>query len=452
MNTKAATSDSERLNFHNITADMGRVLRENRSFILDLLPGALDGFYDHIEKFEGPKAFFRDRRHMDHAKQKQIEHWGVLLQGDFDEVYVRSVTTIGEVHNRIGLEPRWYIGGYNFLLNILLAGIAQRHAGGFLKDKHKDDVVLKLQQAVTRATLLDMDYAIDVYLQAGKRQRNLIIEQIVGFEGSVNKILADVSGSAKGLNETAVGLSAISSQVTSQTTAVSSASEEASVNAQTVAAAAEELVASIVEISRQVNDALQIAGAATQNAERTSLQMVELTGAAKNVGEVINIIDNIAAQTNLLALNATIEAARAGEQGKGFAVVATEVKSLANETSRATQTISAQIVGIQKSTADSVLAINEISEIIASLSQVCNSIATSVQQQSGATQEISQNIQQVATGAEDVTRNITGVSEAAKETSIASNFVLESSGALNVQAVTLGSEVTRLIESARAAR
>ncbi|ESQ74434.1 globin-coupled sensor protein [Asticcacaulis sp. AC402] len=444
-------SASERLGFHAITAEMGRLLRDNRAYILGLLPEALDGFYDHVEQFAEARRFFRDRRHMDHAKQKQIEHWGMLLQGDFGDDYVRSVTVIGEVHNRIGLEPRWYIGGYNFLLNSLLASIARRKPKGIFARQTQDET-LALQQAVTRATLMDMDYAIDVYLEAGKRQRNEIIGQIVGFEGSVNKILGEVSGSAKGLNSTAVGLSAISTQVTSQSIAVASASEEASVNAQTVAAAAEELVASISEISRQVHDAMRIAGTATQNAERTSAQMLELSGAAQNVGEVINIINNIASQTNLLALNATIEAARAGEQGKGFAVVATEVKSLANETSRATQTISGQIVEIQKSTHGSVAAIKDISAIIESLSQVCAAIAASVQQQSGATQEISQNIQQVAAGAGEVTRNINGVSDAAEETSKASHFVLEASGVLQSQAETLGGEVARLIESARSAR
>ncbi|EGF89908.1 methyl-accepting chemotaxis protein MCP signaling domain protein [Asticcacaulis biprosthecium C19] len=447
----ASAASSERIGFHAITAEMGRLLRENRAYIMGLLPSALDEFYDHIERFPEAKRFFRDRRHMDHAKQKQIEHWGMLLQGNFGHDYVQSVTVIGEVHNRIGLEPRWYIGGYNFLLNSLLASIARRKPAGLFGKASGEDT-LALQQAITRATLMDMDYAIAVYLDAGKRQRNEIIEQIVGFEGSVSKILGEVSGSAKGLNTTAVGLSAISTQVTSQSVAVASASEEASVNAQTVAAAAEELVASIAEISRQVHDAMRIAGTATQNAERTSAQMLELSGAAQNVGEVVNIINNIASQTNLLALNATIEAARAGEQGKGFAVVATEVKSLANETSRATQTISGQIIEIQKSTQGSVAAIKDISDIIESLSQVCAAIAASVQQQSGATQEISQNIQQVATGAGEVTRNINGVSDAAEETSKASHFVLEASSVLQTQAETLGGEVARLIQSARSAR
>lgn len=443
--------DTERLSFHAISPEMCNLLRTNHDYILGLLPQALDSFYNHIETFPEARKFFRDRRHMDHAKQKQIEHWEVLLNGVFDNSYVASVTLIGEVHNRIGLEPRWYIGGYNFLLSSLIASIARRKSETLFGRSNIEETVA-LQQAVTRATLLDMDYAIAVYLAAGKRQRNEIIEQIVSFEGSVGKILGDVSNSAKGLNDTAINLSAISNEVTSQSLAVSGASEEASVNAQTVAAAAEELVASIAEISRQVSDAMRIAESATQNAEHTSMQMHELTSSAKNIGEVVNIISNIATQTNLLALNATIEAARAGEQGKGFAVVATEVKMLASETSRATQTISSQIVGIQKSTADSVAAISEISAIIASLGGVCGAIASAVQQQNGATQEISQNIQQVATGAGDVSRNITGVSNSARETSNASEFVLQASEILNSQATNLGDEVGRLIDRARAAR
>ena len=177
------TAAAERLAFHAISADTGKLLRDNRDYIMGLLPKALDAFYDHVETFPEGKQFFRDRKHMDHAKLKQIEHWDIVLKGKFDSAYVESVTNIGEVHNRIGLEPRWYIGGYSFLLTSLLTSIARRKSTTPFGRSNREET-LALQEAITRATLLDMDYAIAVYLDAGKRQRNEIIEQIVGFEGS----------------------------------------------------------------------------------------------------------------------------------------------------------------------------------------------------------------------------------------------------------------------------
>ena len=176
-----------------------------------------------------------------------------------------------------------------------------------------------------------------------------------------------------------------------------------------------------------------------------------LSEAARKIGEVLQLINDIAEQTNLLALNATIEAARAGEAGKGFAVVASEVKNLANQTAKATESISGHISGIQTATGSAVGAIQGIGAIITQVSEITSAIAGAVDEQSAATREIAQNVQQAATGTSEVNTNIAGVSEAANDTGAASTQVLSTAGDLARQAELLRSEVDTFLVGVRAA-
>ena len=173
--------------------------------------------------------------------------------------------------------------------------------------------------------------------------------------------------------------------------------------------------------------------------------------AAARIGDVVELINNIAGQTNLLALNATIEAARAGEAGRGFAVVASEVKALAEQTAKATGEIGQQINGIQSATQDSVNAIKEISGTIERLSEISSAIAAAVEEQGAATQEISRNVQQAAQGTQQVTSNITDVQRGAGETGMASSQVLSAAQSLSGDSNRLKLEVGKFLNSVRAA-
>jgi methyl-accepting chemotaxis protein len=271
------------------------------------------------------------------------------------------------------------------------------------------------------------------------------------FEGAVGTIVSGVSATANKLQSSAQTMSSTAEDASRQSTAVASASEQASTNVQTVASAAEELSASIAEISRQVAESTKIAGQAVSDAEQTNAQVQTLAAAAQKIGDVVKLINDIAGQTNLLALNATIEAARAGEAGKGFAVVASEVKSLATQTAKATEDISAQIKEIQSATSDSVRAIQGIGQTIGKINEIATTIASAVEEQGAATKEIARNVQQASVGTDNVSSNIAGVTQAVGKTGAAAGDVLGASRELATQSDALHQQVSRFLSEIRAA-
>ncbi len=288
--------------------------------------------------------------------------------------------------------------------------------------------------------------------QARKEKRQIAIEgYIKRFDETVGAALNTLASASTEMQSTAQSMSATAEETSRQATAVAAASEQASSNVQTVATAAEELSASIGEISRQVTESTRIAGQAMNDAERTNSQVKALAEAAQKIGDVVKLINDIAGQTNLLALNATIEAARAGEAGKGFAVVASEVKSLANQTAKATEDIGAQIKAIQSATGDSVAAIEGIGGTIQRINEIATTVASAVEEQGAATKEIARNVQQASTGTNEVSRNISGVTQAAGETGAASTQVLGAAGELAKQGELLRAEVSRFLADIRAA-
>jgi methyl-accepting chemotaxis protein len=271
------------------------------------------------------------------------------------------------------------------------------------------------------------------------------------FEAAVGAIVNTVSSASSQLESSAGTLTQSAERSQHLATTVASASEEASTNVQSVASATEELTSSVTEIGRQVQESARMANEAVGQARSTTDRVSELSKAATRIGDVVELINTIAAQTNLLALNATIEAARAGEAGRGFAVVASEVKALAEQTSKATGEIGQQISGIQAATQDSVNAIRTISGTIERLSEISSAIAAAVEEQGAATQEISRNVQQAARGTEQVSVNITDVQRGASETGSASSEVLKAAKVLSGDSNRLRQEVSKFLNSVRAA-
>ncbi|ABD06031.1 methyl-accepting chemotaxis sensory transducer [Rhodopseudomonas palustris HaA2] len=276
-------------------------------------------------------------------------------------------------------------------------------------------------------------------------------EMADNFETAVGRIVETVSAASSELELSAGTLASTAERSQQLTSVVAAASEEASTNVQSVASATEEMASSVNEISRQVQDSSRIATEAVAQAQRTNDRVGELAKAAARIGDVVELINTIAGQTNLLALNATIEAARAGEAGRGFAVVASEVKALAEQTAKATGEISAQIGGIQTATDESVVAIREIGDTIARISEIAATIASAVEEQGAATQEISRNVQEASRGTAEVTANVVNVQRGASETGTASSQVLEAAKSLSGESSRLKHEVGQFLNSVRAA-
>jgi len=391
----------------------------------------------------------------------RVDHFAKLASDEY-QATSRHLMIIAAAGIIFGVLAGFLIGQFGIVKPVvLLKAVMEAFA--------RNDLKAEVPGIERRDELGDMARTVEVFKKNGLEVERMRADQQVtekrnaeqrkadmikladDFEGAVGEIIETVSSASTELEASAGTLTSTAVRSQELTTMVAAASEEASTNVQSVASATEEMSSSVNEISRQVQESARIASEAVDQARKTNDRVGELSKAAARIGDVVELINNIAGQTNLLALNATIEAARAGEAGRGFAVVASEVKALAEQTAKATGEIGQQITGIQAATQESVSAIKEISSTIEKLSEISSTIAAAVEEQGAATQEISRNVQQAAQGTQQVSSHITDVQRGASETGSASSQVLSAAQSLSSDSNRLKLEVGKFLNTVRAA-
>jgi methyl-accepting chemotaxis protein len=442
---------AERLRFLGLDTAARAAIRDMAPLLQAALPQILDGFYAHMRQWPALTGMFSTDQALQRARAAQAQHWQRLFSGAFDDAYIASVQRIGRMHAGIGLDPRYYIGGYGYLSGALCRHVLAAKPGLWARAGRRARQA-DLMAAINRAVLLDVDLSVAVYIEeSALRHRQKLAHAVASLEARIGAMANALVGASGQLESMAASMSNSAEGATQQASGVAHAAEQAGAGVSTVAAAAEELTASIGEISRQVIASSHMTDRAVQEARRTDGIVQALAEGAQKIGKVVDLISDIAGQTNLLALNATIEAARAGDAGRGFAVVASEVKSLAGQTGRATEEIGAQIGQVQAATHQAVEAIRVITATISEVAAIAASIAAAVEEQGAATAEIARNVEQMNGSTQTVTINIAEVGRSVNETGAVAGQVLQAAGELAQQSNNLTAEITAFAAELRAA-
>ncbi|MDO9461820.1 MAG: methyl-accepting chemotaxis protein [Alphaproteobacteria bacterium] len=393
---------------------------------------------------------------IDDQKQLQSEMSISVAQAKNQNILIATMATI------FGMSIAWFIGrGITrpvLALTTTMGQLAGRNWTVEVRDTERKDELGQMARTVLffkENGLAHERMQTEAGQQAARQRqvarKKLVDEYVVPFEQKVAGALGTLAGASGELQAMAQSMHTISEQGQRQSGSAATASEKASANVQSIASAGEQLSISINEIAGQVADSARISTEAREHARTTNIEIKGLAEAANSIGEVIKLISDIASQTNLLALNATIEAARAGEAGKGFAVVASEVKSLATQTSKATEEIGSKISLIQSATRKSVSAIEVITGTIARLNEISTGIAMAVEEQGVGTKDIAHNVQLAARGTRAVSSSVSQVAQLVNETGGVASKVLNAAEELTRQGQVLRGDVDYFLEKIRAA-
>jgi methyl-accepting chemotaxis protein len=440
----------QRLDFMGLGPTERKRLQDVESQIIVAMPAALEAFYAQMKAFPETARFFSGDAQIESAKRRQNSHWEGIAKGKFDGDYVDAVTRVGDIHARIGLEPRWYIGGYALILEKIISHVIEENwpKGRFgRKIGGAPDRAAEIS-AIVKAALLDIDYSISVYLEASEKMRlkaeselkateqvkaqereramsSVTVAMTALSEGDLtyrmkNDLPADFAKITECFNETMAALMGIVSTIKATSNLVATSAHEISAGAGDLslrteqqasalvetAATTEQLAASVKNSAQASSQSVKLADEAARVAHsggaivRNAIEAMErIEGASKKISEITTVIDGIAFQTNLLALNAAVEAARAGDAGRGFAVVAAEVRALAQRSAGAAKDITALIASSDQQVTEGVklvrLAGDTLEEIVAAsgrVSATVKDISSAAGEQAHGIEEMAQTV------------------------------------------------------------
>jgi methyl-accepting chemotaxis protein len=431
----------ERLDFIGIDNEARERLKSLKGVIAGSIGTALDAFYSKVRATPQTAKFFADDSHVNGAKKRQETHWDLIANAEFDSRYVGGVSVVGKTHARLGLEPRWYIGGYALIVEQLIGAVMkERWPSAF--GRSKSGKIAGEISTVVKAAMLDMDYAISVYLDelAAARQKaeeekarteadqraalamlaealnelargNLEAKITAALPTEFTQMAGNFNSAVEALREAMSGVRATSTSITAGAEGIANASEELSRRTEQQAASLEQSSAALHELSESVRLTADNAGkasgvvAATQTEAGKSEKVVsdavgamgKIKSSSEEIAAIIGVIDEIAFQTNLLALNAGVEAARAGEAGRGFAVVAQEVRSLAQRCASSAKEIKELISASGDHVETGVSLVGAAGEALASMIRRINEINALMSDIASAAPEQARGITEVTT-------------------------------------------------------
>ena len=496
-----AATLAQRLDFVGLDQQSLGNLAELQPLVERTIRPALEAFYAKLRQTPDVARLFADEGHIASARQRQEAHWGAIAAARFDRDYAEGVRRIGRTHARIGLEPRWYIGGYALILEQLIRALVRERWPRLLaRVRGRPELLADALTSLVKAAMLDMDLAISVYLDTLDEQRRVAEEAQAAMERDgaaavaavaaglaklagkdltsridvelaavFGKLKQDFNGAAdqmeaamRAVRETTDAVASGAQQISDAAGQLSLRNEQQAAAVEETAAALEEIAATVQKSAEGADHARQLVANADDGAKQSAQvtrqaveAMAEIAQSSKQIGRIIGVIDEIAFQTNLLALNAGVEAARAGEAGRGFAVVASEVRALAQRSAEAAKEIKALIaasaaqvdhgvalVGEAGQSLERIAAqVAEINAVVANIAVGAKEQATALSQINVAVNNVDKATQQNAAMSEEATAASRAVSgEAQRLSDLVEGFVVTKTDA---RAAAVGGETRR---------